>query len=129
MSEDLIITDDELNTLLNNLDLKFIAQKLKIENVDKSIITLLKIVKNLQQENKQLKRDKNIMQNYLQLIIDIGYDYDGYNDVENLKALIDELCKYALYGIKLDDKLIISSSCEKYYNILGEEILGGKENE
>ena len=129
MSEDLIITVDELNTLLNNLDLKFIAQKLKIENVDKSIITLLKIVKNLQQENKQLKRDKNIMQNYLQLIIDIGYDYDGYNDVENLKALIDELCKYALYGIKLDDKLIISSSCEKYYNILGEEILGGKDNE
>lgn len=80
-----------------------------------------------QEENKQLKRDKKIMQNYLQLIADIGYDYDGYNDIENLKALIDELCKYALCGIKLDDKKIISSSCEKYYNILGEEILGDKE--
>ena len=75
-----------------------------------------------QQENKQLTRDKNIMQNYLQLIIDIGYDYDGYNDADNLKAVIDELCKYALYGKKLDDKSIISSSCETYYNILGEPI-------
>ena len=129
MEENSIVTEEELNSFLNNLELKFIAQKLKIENVDKSIITLLKIVKNLQQENKQLKRDKNIMQNYLQLIKDIGYDYDGYNDVKNLKELIDELCKYALCGIKLDDKKIISSSCEKYYNILGEEILGGKENE
>lgn len=81
---------------------------------------------NLQQENKQLKRDINIMQNYLQLIIDIGYDYDGYNDADNLKAVIDELCKYALYGKKLDDKSIISSSCEQYYNILG-EALGDKE--
>ena len=84
-------------------------------------------IEKLKEENKQLKRDKNIMQKYLQLIADIGYDYDGYNDVENLKALIDELCKYALCGIKLDDKSIISSSCEKYYNILGEEILGDKE--
>lgn len=57
MSEDLIITEEELNSLLNNLDLKFIAQKLKIENVDKSIITLIKIVKSLQQENKQLKEE------------------------------------------------------------------------
>lgn len=89
------------------------------------LVLLLLITQIYAKENKQLKRDKDIMQKYLELIINIGCDYDGYNDVENLKALIDELCKYALCGIKLDDKKIISSSCEKYYNILGEEILGG----
>lgn len=88
-----------------------------------------KYITDLQQENKQLTRDKNIMQKYLQLIIDIGYDYDGYNDADNLKAVIDELCKYALYGKKLDDKSIISSSCETYYNILGEPIEDKKQEE
>ena len=90
-------------------------------------ISALEKIDKLEQENKQLKRDINIMQNYLQLIIDIGYDYEGYNDVKNLKELIDELCKYALYGKNLDDKKIVASSCEIYYNILGEEILGDKE--
>lgn len=30
-----------------------------------------------------------------QLIKDIGFDYDGYNDVENLKKIIDELVDFA----------------------------------
>ena len=30
-----------------------------------------------------------------QLIRDIGFDYDGFNDSESLKILIDELVKYA----------------------------------
>lgn len=85
--------------------------------------TMLDYVDNSNKEINELKRDKNIMQNYLELIINIGSDYDGYNDVENLKALIDELCEYALCGTKLDDTKIISSCGEKYYNILGEEIL------
>lgn len=63
---DEIITDDELNTLLGNLELKFIAQKLKVENVDKSIITLLKIIKNLQQENKKLREDVSYYKGFIE---------------------------------------------------------------
>lgn len=33
----------------------------------------------------------NSVEEYLDLIIAIGIDYDGYNQVENLKELIDEL--------------------------------------
>ena len=52
---------------------------------------------------KQKKEDKN--QKYkevidkvidkLQLLIDIGFDYDGFNQVNSLKTLIDELVGYA----------------------------------
>ena len=31
----------------------------------------------------------------IQLLIDIGFDYDGLNQVESLKKLIDELVHYA----------------------------------
>ena len=33
--------------------------------------------------------------NKVQLIRDIGFDYDGYNDVDNLKKIIDELVDIA----------------------------------
>ena len=32
---------------------------------------------------------------YLELIWAIGYDYDGFNTVDSLKDLIDELVEYA----------------------------------
>jgi len=34
------------------------------------------------------------------MIIDLAYDYDGYNKAENLKELIDELVVYAKKGLK-----------------------------
>lgn len=37
----------------------------------------------------------------LELICDIGYDYDGCNSVESLKELIDELVDLASQGLKL----------------------------
>lgn len=33
--------------------------------------------------------------NYLELICDIAIDYDGFNTVESLKELIDEMASYA----------------------------------
>lgn len=63
----------------------------------------LKYIKNLQQENEQLKEkvkyQKNKIDNkdnWCQLIADIGFDYDGCNTIESLKVLIDELVRYAL---------------------------------
>jgi hypothetical protein len=38
-----------------------------------------------------------------QLIIDLGDDYDGFNTVDSLKALIDELVEIARIGIKLGE--------------------------
>jgi hypothetical protein len=40
-----------------------------------------------------------------QLIIDLGDDYDGFNTVDSLKGLIDELVEIARIGIRLDSKL------------------------
>lgn len=39
-----------------------------------------------------------IMEKYLELIYDLGYDYDGCNDVKSLKGLIDEMCRLASLG-------------------------------
>lgn len=73
-------------------------------------------ITNLQQENErskeQVKREVEVRDyevslkedyksriekaiNKVQYIIDIGFDYDGYNDVDNLKILVDELVDLA----------------------------------
>ena len=64
---------------------------------------LLDKLKKLQKENSQLREKieylKSKIENkdkWCQLIADIGYDYDGFRNVESLMALIDELVKYAL---------------------------------
>ena len=44
---------------------------------------------------------------YCQLIVDLGFDYDGYNSVESLKSLIDELVNYAQKAIDNDNKTAI----------------------
>lgn len=41
----------------------------------------------------------------LELICDIGYDYDGCNSVESLKELIDELVDLASHGLKFMEDL------------------------
>lgn len=71
-------------------------------------------------EERQIK----IKDKYLEMIIDIGCDYDGYNDAENLKKIIDELVDLAARGLRNDDKTptYVSSSYDKPMNILLEEI-------
>lgn len=77
---------------------------------DKEIrtVNLFEDIEALLQENEQLKEkvkyQKNKIDNkdkWCQLIVDIGFDYDGYNDVENLKRLIDELVSYARESRKI----------------------------
>ena len=77
----------------------------------------------LQRENEDFRRQLMIKNEYLKLINDLGYDYDGFNTVDSLKGLIDELCELAKKGIKSDDKYAVyeGSSCKKL-NILQEEI-------
>ena len=75
--------------------------------------------------NKKLEREIKIKNEYFQLIIDCGFDYDGLNSVENLKYLVDDLVDLAKSGLKSDDKRPIYSSSNKQYNILNEELDNG----
>lgn len=72
--------------------------------------------------NKQ-ERELKIKDEYLKLIYYMGFDYDGYNKVESLKGLIDELVDYANKAYANDDiSVIYTGGCNKQYNILCEEI-------
>lgn len=72
-------------------------------------------------------RDAEIMERYLELIYDLGYDYDGLNDVDSLKGLIDEMCRLASLGraCNVTEPIYVDAKGMKA-NILGEIIL--KEN-
>lgn len=77
----------------------------------------------LKNEIEELKRKIEIKDRWCQLIWDIGCDYDGYNDADNLKKIIDELVNYSNKAISCDDTTVVYSSGDgKKENILFEEI-------
>ena len=76
----------------------------------------------LEKENRQLKRQVKIMERYLELIVDLGFDYDGCNTIEGLKGLIDDLVNLASLGRACNTTEPIYVSEEKCWNILHEEI-------
>lgn len=51
----------------------------------------------------KLEKENNNLKKWLSLIKEIGFDYDGYNDVENLKSIIDELVCYSRYALSNKD--------------------------
>ena len=70
-----------------------------------------------------LERQIKIKDKWCQLIIDIGFDYDGFNTVESLKGLIDELVDYAHKAIICDDvSVVYIGAGDKKSNILLEDI-------
>lgn len=70
----------------------------------------------------EMEEKIDIMQRYFQMIIDLGFDYDGCNTIEGLKMLIDELVRYARVGKNCDIVETVYVNESKKYNILGEEI-------
>jgi len=79
----------------------------------------------LQEENERLNNIIKIMEKYFELIIDLGYDYDGFNQVESLKGLIDELVKYASLGRAYNTtEPIYEDGKGKIYNIINKELKG-----
>lgn len=78
-------------------------------------------------KNKKLKREINIKNKYAELIVDLAFDYDGFNTVESLKGLIDELSIIAMLIINSNDKKVIYINGNDKYNILCEKI--GEEND
>ena len=77
-------------------------------------------------DNLEKDKEIEIMKKYFQMIIDLGYDYDGFNSVEDLKGLIDSLCKYASLGKECNTTESIYVNRDKKYNILNEELKEGK---
>lgn len=72
-----------------------------------------------------LERQVKIKDEWCQLIIDLGFDYDGLNTVESLKGLIDELVDYAHKAIICDDvSVVYVGADDKKSNILLEDIKG-----
>lgn len=70
-----------------------------------------------------LQRQIEIKNAYLELIYGLIFDYDGFNTVEGLKGLIDELRKYASYALDNNDKIpIYRDGNENDFNILHEKI-------
>lgn len=69
-----------------------------------------------------MTRNEKIQTQYLRMILNLGYDYDGCNTVESLKSLIDELMRLARLGIDINDYEPIYENNGKKFNILGEEI-------
>lgn len=70
-----------------------------------------------------LKRQIEIKNEYLGFILALAYDYDGFNTVEGLKGLIDELRKYASYALYSNDKIPVYRDWnENDFNILHEKI-------
>lgn len=64
-----------------------------------------------------------IKDEYLKLLNDMLYDYDGCKTVKSLKELIDETRDYIHKALKNDDKSIIyRRGDDKGLNILGEEV-------
>lgn len=82
----------ELYDYITNLQQE--NEKLLSENI------AIKSVRNMVDETIYKSRiDKAI--NKIQYIKDLGFDYDGFNNVEDLKKLIDELVRIAKQSIDI----------------------------
>lgn len=115
------ITDEEMLEEMTKLK----PSELKEETRDlfNTIMRVIDEKEELYEENKELDRKIQIKDKYLDLIIAIGYDYDGFSKAENLKGLIDELVRFAGMALNNDDKTPIAiDSNEKQLNILDEVI-------
>ena len=89
------------------------------ENARKLYDTIMKVL----DERDELVKKVKIKDAYLQLIIDLAYGYDGFNDINGLKGLIEELSEYAKMALKNDDKSsIYIDSRDRELNILDEII-------
>ena len=110
--------ENKLNQYENPDDLTLFYMWLDTKAKDK--------IKQLQEENERLNKNIIIMEKYLELIRDLGYDYDGLNYEHDLKGLIDGMVRFASLGraCNITEEIYVDSK-GKSLNILGEEL---KEN-
>lgn len=99
---------------------------------NKEVVLMNKEAK-LKEKIKDLERQIKIKDAWCGQIWTIGFDYDGYNDVKNLKDIIDELVDYSQKAIACDDTTVVYTSVDGYgntakANILFEELGDGNES-
>ena len=76
----------------------------------------------------KLERQIQIKDNYLDTIIGLGADYDGFNKAESLKELIDDLVDRANKAYHNEDKTVeFINYRDGCVNILNEKVEGGPE--
>lgn len=98
-------------------------QAVRPELLDEKGKRLFDAIMQIVDERDQLKKQVKIKNEYLDLIISIGFDYDGYdNDNAGLKEVIDQLVDYAKKAIDNDDKTAIYEGSKGMKNILLENI-------
>ena len=85
-------------------------------------ISALKEIENLQQELQRKDNIIKIMENYLELIYDLGYDHDGCETTSDLMSLIDEIVRYASLGRVYNTTETIYVNGNDKYNILHKKI-------
>lgn len=83
---------------------------------------LMKKYEEKEQEIDRLNNVIEIMEKYFELIIDLGYDYDGLNYEQDLKGLIDDILRFAKLGRVYNTTETIFVDRNKKYNILNEEL-------
>ena len=76
-----------------NVDLNY--QSFKKRELIECLSNLRTTYFSLKEQNQKQKEVIDKVIDKLQLLIDIGFDYDGFNQVNSLKTLIDELVGYA----------------------------------
>lgn len=72
---------------------------------------------------EDLQREIDIKNAYLDLIYGLIFDYDGFNTVEGLIGLIDNLKIYVSYALENNDKIAVYRDMNgNDFNILHEKI-------
>lgn len=72
-----------------------------IDEVRKNEDKLINEIELLEQENHKYKEVIEKAIKKMQLLIVIGFDYDGFNQVDSFKTLIDELVGYAKESLNI----------------------------
>jgi hypothetical protein len=125
---------EEINYILESLRFKTSIYRDKKKrnltfNDDEYYANILnEYIENLQSQLKAKEEMVKIMEKYFELIIDLGFDYDGFNKADSLKGLIDELVRFAKLGRACNTTEAIYETGNKKFNILHKEILSKGEN-
>lgn len=75
------------------------------------------------QELKELRRQIEVKDAYLKLMLEIAIDHDGFTSARELGGLIDELADYMEKAIDSDDKWAVYEDVHgNRINILGKKL-------
>ena len=85
---------------LKKLQLCYFGNKTAFNEIVKYFDTLQKTLQNSEKNAENLQRELDIKNEALKLIKDIAFDYDGFNDIDSLKGLNDDLRAIAIRGLK-----------------------------